>query len=593
MAAVNPITLEIIRNGLVAAADEMKINLMRTSYNPIIYEVLDFSVGLFDRAGDMISQASGLPIFLGNLGEAIKTVIGDVGAQSFVPGDVYLINDTYTTGTHLNDMTVVSPVFDQGGAASGGAGPAGSAASVPHLIGFTASRAHWLDVGSKDPGGWSSDTTSIYQEGLRLRSIRLYAAGRPNEDILRIIRDNVRLADSLMGDLRAQIAAGRTGERRFQEIVARFGRVTVEGAIREMASQGESATRAAISRIPDGVYEAEAFMDDDGVAVQEPRIKVTATVTGDRLVIDLTGSSGQLIGPYNCGLAATISVCRVALKALTSPFEPVNEGHFRPLEVVVPPDCMFNARLPAPAGIYGVPLITLADVIFRALAPAVPDRIPAAHYGDVCSVFLFGTDPVTGRPYIHAEPEAGGWGACPHRDGESVLIAIADGDTRNVPIEVLESRYPLRIERYALRQDSGGPGTFRGGLGHYRDYRICGHRAQLTTTQERSKCPPWGLRGGQPAAFNTVFIQPPEGGEEQVQKITARPLADGTVVSIRTGGGGGYGDPLARDPEKVRQDVAAGYVSREAALRDYGVVLDRETLAVDARATAERRRRGR
>ncbi|MEW6663059.1 MAG: hydantoinase B/oxoprolinase family protein [Bacillota bacterium] len=574
MANINPITLEIIRNGFVAAADEMKINLMRTSYNPIIYEVLDFSIGIFDRNGDIISQASGLPIFLGNLGEAIKTVIRDTGMENFEPGDLFLINDTYTTGTHLNDMTAISPVFLDDG----------------YLMGFTASRAHWLDMGGKDPGGWSSDTTEIYQEGLRLRSIPLYKGGKLNTGVMQIIKDNVRMAESLMGDLRAQIAAGRTGERRFQEIVKKFGRETVEAAITEMLRQGELAARQAIQKMKDGVYTAEAFLDDDGVAVQNPKVKVTVTVDGDRMVIDLTGSAEQCVGPINCGLAAAISACRVAFKALTSPFEHVNEGHFKPMEVVVPDNCMFNAKLPAPSGVYGLPLMTLCDVIFKALAPALPAQVPAAHYADVCAVFIFGTDPRTGKPYLQVEPEGGGWGACPHRDGENVLIAIADGDTRNIPVEVIESRYPLRIERYELRQDSGGPGRYRGGLGHYRDYRVLGHNPRITTTQERSKCPPWGLNGGKEAAFNTLIINPGTDKEKVIQKATTFQLYDGDLISIRTGGGGGYGNPLNREPERVRQDVVSGYVSLKSAYEDYGVVLDPETLAIDMEATAERRR---
>lgn len=577
MPTVNPITLEIIRNGFVAAADEMKINLMRTSYNPIIYEVLDFSVGIFDRNGDIISQASGLPIFLGNLGEAIKTIIKDLGYDNVKPGDLYLINDTYTTGTHLNDMTAVSPVFTSDG----------------RLIGFTASRAHWLDVGSKDPGGWSSDTTEIYQEGLRLRSVKLYEAGKVNDSVMRIIRDNVRMADSLMGDLRAQIAAGRTGERRFLEIVNRFGWETVEAAIDEMLRQGELSARQAIQRMKDGVYTAEAFLDDDGVALQDLKVKVTVKIEGDRMIIDLAGSNEQCVGPYNCGWAAAVSACRVALKALTSPFEPVNEGHFRPMEVVLPDNCLFNAQLPAPAGIYGIPLMTLCDVIFKAMSPAMPEQIPAAHYCDVCAVFIFGTDPNTGKPYLHVEPEGGGWGACPHQDGENVLIAIADGDTRNVPVEVIESRYPLRMERYELRQDSGGPGRWRGGLGHYRDYRVLGHNPRITTTQERSKCPPWGINGGKPGAYNTLVVNPDTDKAVVIQKSTAYPLHDGDVISIRTGGGGGYGDPLDREPERVKQDVARGYVSLRSALEDYGVVLDEATLEIDHVATAERRKRSR
>lgn len=572
MARLDPVTLEVIRHSFIAAADEMKINLMRTAYNPIIYEVLDFSIGLFDTRGRMISQAAGLPIFLGNLGEAIKTVTSDVGLENFQPGDVYLINDTYTTGTHLNDVTVISPIFVEG-----------------DLLAFAASRAHWLDVGSRDPGGWASDTTEIYQEGIRLRSVRLYEAGQLNPSIARILRDNVRFTESVLGDMRAQIAAGRTGERRFAEVVARFGRSVVEEAIAEIIRQGELSSREAVRSIPDGVYSAEAFLDDDGMGIVEPPVKVKVIVAGDTMTFDLMGSAPQCRGPINCGLAATISACRVAFKCLTTPFEPVNEGHFAPLRFIIPEDCMFNARLPAPSGVYGIILMTLIDVILKALSPAFPDKVPAGHYCDVCAIFISGVDPRTGHPFLHVEPEGGGWGAFSNRDGESVLIAIADGDTRNIPVEVIENRFPLLVERYELRQDSGGAGKFRGGLGHYRDYRVLAPSVRLTTIQERSKCPPWGLAGGKPAAYNTLVVNPDSPRQLSLQKATGLELHEGDVISVRTGGGGGYGDPLERDPERVREDVIDGYVSLEAARSEYGVIVDPLTFEVDYQATQARR----
>jgi N-methylhydantoinase B len=571
---IDPITVEVIRNGFVAAADEMKINLTRTAYNPIIYEVLDFSVGLFDQNGDMVSQAAGLPIFLGNLPPSVKQIIDDIGKDNMAPGDVYLINDTYTVGTHLNDVVVCSPIFLDDDVT---------------LIGFAASRAHWLDIGAVSPGGWTTDTTEIYQEGIRLRSIQLMKNGVMNRDVYQILKDNVRFTDSVMGDLRAQIAASRTGENRMREIVVRYGIETVQSAIQEMFRMEEAATRAAIASIPDGVYTAESFMDDDGVGVKNPKVKVTVIIEGDEMTIDLTGSAEQCLGPINCGYAATLSGARIALKAVTSPLSPVNEGTFRPLKLVLPDNCMFNAKHPAPSAVYGLILMTLCDTIFKALTPAIPDLIPAAHYGDVCAVFIFGTDPRSGQPYMHVESEGGGWGANKFRDGENVMIAIADGDTRNVPVEIIESKYPIRIERYEVRQDSGGPGRYRGGLGQYRDYRILDHDSQFTTTQERSECPPWGLEGGGSAATNRVVINPGTPEEKVIQKATGYPLKAGDLLSCQTGGGGGYGNPLERSAEEVRMDVIRGYVSTEAAENCYGVILEPISLNVDIAATQAKR----
>lgn len=570
-ASIDPVTLEIIRHGLIAAADEMKINLTRTAYNTVIYEVLDFSVGLFDRNGDMIAQTSGLPIFLGNLGEAIRVLLRDVGEAALRPGDIYLTNDSYAAGSHLNDVNVIEPVFD--GAT---------------IIGFTVSRAHWIDVGGRDPGGWFSDTTEIYQEGIRLRSVRLCEEGTINPSVLRMIENNIRYSQSVMGDLRAQIAACHTGRERFLEIVRRHGHNTVSSAISAIQRQAERATRQAIAAMKDGTYTAESFMDDDRVGVERPKICVTVTVEGEKMTIDLGGSASQVKGPINLGLPGTISACRVALKCLTSPLSPVAEGAFAPLNVLVPEDCMFNAKPPAPCAVWII-AITLIDTIFKALAPALPQAIPAGQYGDVAAIFVFGTDPRDGRPYLIVEPEGGGWGAFASRDGESVLIAIADGDTRNIPVEVLETRYPLLVERYEVRQDSGGPGKHRGGLGHYRDIRVVGHAAKITATLERSKCPPWGLDGGHDGAPNVLVVNPGRANESIHQKVSAFSLANGDVVSVRTGGGGGHGDPSLRDSHLVREDVIDGYVSHEAARTAYGVALVGPSAEVDTAETTRLR----
>ncbi len=572
-ATVDPITLEVLRHGFVAASNEMRINLMRTSYNPIIYEVLDFSVGVFDSKGDMIAQAAGLPIFLGNLGAAVKTIIGDVGRETIRTGDVYMINDTYTTGSHLNDVTVVSPVF------AGGT-----------LMGFTASRAHWLDMGGKSPGG-SSDTTDVFQEGLRLRSIQLYKEGVVNRSVMQILHDNVRWPEAHMGDLRAQIAAARTGEARFLELITRFGKDTVQAFIDELLRQGEEAVRQAIAKMPDGVYEADGYLDNDGVGSEHIHIKAKVVISGDEMTVDLSGSSDQCGGPLNCGYAASVAGCRVALKCVTDPLSPVNEGNFAPLKVIAPPGSMFNVQPPGSAFLYGVSLNVLIDVILKALEPALVGSIPAAHYGDMDGFMIYGKNPETGRDFIQQEPEGGGWGAFPDRDGENVMIFISDGDTRNVPVEVVESKFPLRIERYELRQDSGGPGKFRGGLGHYRDYRVLADEAYTTAIMDREFCPPWGLRGGKAAASDYVLINPGAKDEKKIMKITGYRLKKGDLVSVRSGGGGGYGDPFERDPEMVRLDVVRELVSMEAAREQYGVVLDKRTLAVDEAATRRLRAR--
>jgi N-methylhydantoinase B len=569
---VDPVQVEIVRHGFIAAADEMKLNLARTAYNPIIYEVLDFSCGLFDAQSRMVAQADGLPIFLGALGTAVRCVCRDVGLDAFRPGDIYLFNDPYEQGNHINDVTTVQPVFDAAG----------------ELAGFASTRAHWLDIGGKDPGG-SIDCDDIVQEGLWLRSIRLYHEGRRDENVWRIIQYNVRNTENMLGDLRAQVAASRTGVQRMSEIFRRHGRGATDAAIATMIDRSERRARASIAAMKDGTYNAHSYIDNDCRGSDPVRVEVTAVVDGDQLNIDLAGSGPQMPGPINCGLPAALASCRIALKALAAPDTPANEGDFAPLTLVAPDDCIFNARYPAPTYLYGK---MLTEVVLAAIVGAAPDRTIAGNYDDLAGFMLVGGDAAGGEQWIHQEPEPGGWGASAHGDGESALIFIGDGDARNIPAEIVEARYPLRMERHELRRDSGGPGHHRGGLGIVREYRLLGEPATLLCVMDRTLFPPWGLEGGDNGVPDRVVLTAPDRDEQLVPPQTNHmPIPAGSLVSVRTGGGGGWGDPLTRDAAAVHADAVAGYVSREAAERDYGVVLDAGTLAVDEHATAARRAR--
>jgi N-methylhydantoinase B len=565
---LNPITVEVIRYAFIAASDEMKLNLTRTAHNPVIYEALDFSVAIFDRRYRMIAQSSGMAIFLGSLGTAIECVVEDIGAENLRPGDIYLFNDPYAQGNHLNDVTTVMPVFDGG-----------------ELVAFTSTRAHWLDLGAKDTGG-SIDCTDIVQEGLWFRSIRLYRAGELDESIWRIIRHNVRYAENMLGDLSAQVAASRTGERRALEIFSRHGRATVEAAIDEMVRQSEERAFASIRAMRDGVYEAEAFLDNDGVGNEPVPIRVRATVAGDRIHIDLTGTSPQVPGPINCGEPATLSACRTVVKALTGPNVPATEGDFAPLDLTVPEGCMFNARYPATSFMYGASLALLIDVLVRALGAATPNHMLAGHYATLHGLIIVGKDR-DGSLYIQQEAQVGGCGASPDQDGESALIYVGTGDTRIIPAEIVEARYPLRLESFALRQDSAGAGRTRGGLGIVRRYRILGDEAFLTEITDRNVTPPWGMAGGRAAQPCRSVVQRPGEPPRLDRKPRMLRVPAGTLISAESGGGGGWGDPLQRDVEAVHRDVAAGYVSVEAALREYGVEIDsvsHEVVALHRRA---------
>jgi N-methylhydantoinase B len=573
---VDPITAEIVRSGLVAITDEMKTNLMRTAYNMIIYEALDFTVGLFDADGNTVSIGLGLPMFIRGLSDAIKAKLAHYGKENIDPGDVLLTNDSYIMGSHLNHMIFTLPIFWQG-----------------ELVAFSSSMAHWQNIG----GTLRGTTTDIYEEGLQLPICKIYREGVLNDELVEIIKANVRFEDLAMGDFRAQIASIKTGERRVLQLLERYGRDAVLGSIAQLFRYSGEVARQAVRELPDGVYEAESFMDDDGIRLgQRIPIRVRVVVDGDRMTIDLTDVSRQVAGFYNSGATAGRSAAQVAFKCLTSPLLlPINDGSFAPLDIVLPPGRVISATKPAAVRMWMTIPMTVVDTIFRAMAPAMPERVAAGHHADLLSTHLFGTDPRTGRFTIAPVGlPGGGWGAKHDGDGMSTTVCINDGDTHNSPVEAVEAKYPYVVEEYALRQDSGGAGTHRGGLGARKTIRVLGEMT-FNTRIERTQCAPWGLFGGRDALANRLTVRRANGRLEEFPsgKVSALQLEAGDAYIVESGGGGGYGDPLHRPPEQVRRDVAEGYVSPAAARDDYGVVLDPATLALDPAATARARQASR
>jgi N-methylhydantoinase B len=552
-AKINPITVEVVRNAINAYADEMATALCKSAYNMMIYEVRDFCCGLIDREARMISQnRGGLPIFLADLGIAVKDGIERYGLDGFSPGDVIIMNHGQVCGQHLNNIVIYAPCFHDG-----------------KVVAFAASRAHWVDIGGMRVGFGSVETTEIYQEGLQFRSLKIYEAGKRNETLWQVIHDNVRFPEAALGDLRAQIASCQLGIRRYAELVTRYGPATVERCIATIWDQTEQAARAVIEKVPDGVYEAESFLDNDGRTLDKPlRIKVKVIIDGSRMVIDFSELNDQVPGPTNSGFSGGLAAARIAYKCLTQPHAPVNEGCFRPLELILPEGKLLNARAPAALGLWSIPLPTVIDTILKALAPALPDRIPAAHKGDMggCSIGGFRPD---GRRFLLMNIFGGGWGGRPHEDGESASVSICQGDVRSAPVELQEIQYPFMIERFALRTDSGGAGQHRGGLGVELTYRAL-QKAITNVNCERTKDPPWGLHGGRPGAVNEAVLIRRDGSAERLKKATGVPMEPGDRLTFLTAGGGGFGDPHARDPAAVADDVAKGYVSVEAARRDYG-----------------------
>jgi len=576
---VDPITVEVVNNALAAIAEEMTINLARTAHSTIVYEVQDFCTGLLDDEGRLVAQApGGLPLFVGDLDAAIGDGIAIFGRDGFAPGDVIVTNHTGTCGQHLNNMVVYTPAFHEG-----------------RLIGFPATRAHWTDVGGRLAGGFLTDAVSSFEEGIQIRSVKLYKRGEPDQELMRVLSHNIRHPEASFGDLRAQVAACRMAERRLQELCVRYGADALRAAIAIGWDQTERMVRAAVREYPDGVYRAESFLDDDGVDIGKPvPIRVKVVIEGDSITIDFSDMSPQVRGPINSGIAAGRSAARLALKYLVAPNVMANDGCFRPLRVVLPPGKLISAQEPAAMSWWQTPILTVIDTILLAMSKAAPIRIPAGHYSDISAMLLTGWDPAARRHYTNIEPVAGGWGARPHGDGPSATYTIGHGDTFNIPIEVLETRYPMLIERYALRCDSGGPGRWRGGLGLERVYRML-EDGVFNGLSERSECRPWGLQGGLPAKSGAIGVRRRgRSGFEYFKKVTGLKLKKGDVISFSTGGGGGYGDPYLREPASVAEDVRKGYVSPEQAREAYGVALERRTKAVnDAETRGIRARRSR
>lgn len=564
---------EIIRNGVLAVTEEMKTNLMRTAYNMIIYEALDFTVGLFTAEGETVSIGIGLPSFIRGMSNTIKAKLNRFGVENLQPGDILVTNDAYITGSHLNHFTFSLPIFDDA-----------------KLCAWTCCMAHWPDVG----GTLGGVTTDIYSEGIQIPITKYQRAGVVNEELVEIIKMNVRLPERAMGDLRAQIVAVTSGARRFTELMRRYGREGVLGAIRNIMDQSEAAARARTRTIPDGIYEAESFMDDDAVELGKPvPIKVRVVKKGDEMTIDLSQMSPQVAGFFNSGPSTGHSCAQVAYKCLTSPTDyPINEGSFRSLKVISPQGTVVSAVKPAAMRWWMTFPMTVVDTVFKALAPAIAERTIAAHHADLVIAFMHGVAPSDGRFFIgFIGPSGGGWGAKWNEDGMNGVVCSNDGDTHNSPCEQLEAKYPIMIERHALREDSGGAGRQRGGLGTEVVVRA---RAPITVDvqAERMHCPPWGLAGARAGFGNQVTVR--LDGEEMINanaKVRNQRLKKGDALILRAGGGGGFGPPEERDAAKVADDVRQGYVSREAARELYKVETTPDGMLDKERTRALREKR--
>ena len=565
-AEADPITTEVVRNFVTSCAEDMNAALWRSAYSAVIYEGRDSAVALLDADGNMLGQSTGVPLFVGAIDACVHHVL-DYYGEDMAPGDIFIMNDSYMQGTHLHDITAIGPVFHGG-----------------ELVGFGAARAHWNDIGAIDPGS-TMGSTSIYHEGLRLGPTRIVKQGSPIREWYDHLRLNTRLPDVSIGDLNAQIASIKTGQRRLSMLLDRIGIDVYRSACRNIFEQSRKMDREAIKRLTDGTYSRAGYLDDDGVGDEPVKVALKLTIEGDRMIVDLEGTSGPVAGSVNCGAVQTKSLLRLAYKTMINPERAITGGSFETMTVNIPDECMFNAKEPAACEWYFTGLGLLADLMISCMSEALPERATAAHYGDSMVAAFFSVDPGRGQ-WIAIEPTAGGWGARSDGDGENALINLVNGGFRNISAEVYETKFPVRVEEFSLRRDSGGAGRWRGGCGVVRIYKLL-EGCYGALWFERSKSPAWGLRGGSPGQGPANRIAFPDGREERPLKMRARELPAGTVIDTRTGGGGGYGNPKARPLQEVQSDVLLGLVSREAAWTEYGVKL-RADLSVNKHETEPR-----
>ncbi len=545
----DPITTEIIRQGLNAAAEHMKRTVIRTAFSPIIYEALDFAVALYDADMSMLAQAPTLPSFMGTLGfcvEAAVTAVG--GSQALGPGDVVLYNDPFGTGTHPQDAAMVVPIF-----------------ACDTLVGYAVIKAHWLDIGGKDP--YCTDTVDVFQEGTIFPGVKLYEGDQVVDSIYRMVLANSRIPDAVIGDINAMVAGARSGGAALTRIVERYGLEEFRHCVARIYDHGEAMVRHWFEQLPDGEYSAHSVIDGDGVVGTPIPFEVTVRVHGSSVTVDYTKAPDQTVGPINSPLPSTVAVSRLAVAYLVGNEAP-NEGHFRALEVLTRPGSIFHPVRPAPSFMYGVPSDHAIELIINALAAALPELVPAASGGDICALVWWGTREGTGEPWADGAPHPVGLGASPQGDGASTMMFHSESATRFTPAEIWEARNPWIIEQCALAQDSGGVGMFRGGLGLTLSFRVI-EDCYITVAIARTKLRPWGLEGGGEGRPNDLVIEYPDGRTESHSLSTRVTLPKGTLVHLRTGSGGGHGDPAEREISSVRSDLTEEYISLEHAHTHY------------------------
>ena len=570
---VDPVTLEVIKGALIYTAEEMGIILRNSAYSPNIKERMDFSCTIFDGKKRLVAQAEHIPVHLGSMQLAVQNGLEKFKGE-LEEGDMLLLNDPYISGTHLPDLTLIHPIFYNG-----------------EIIAYAANKAHHSDVGGKSPGSMAGDATEIFQEGIIIPPVKLVKRRKVDKELTNLILSNVRTPHARLGDLRAQIAANLRGEKRVLELIKKYGVKTFEAAVEKIMDYSEKRIRNEIKRMPKESCSAEDYLENTGTTNKRVKIKVTVTVKEDELIIDYTGTDKQVDGPVNAVLGVTLSGVYYVLRCLTDPSIPMNAGCFRPIRVKVPKGCLMNPVPPAPVAGGNVETSQRnVDVLLKAFSKIIPEKVCAACQGTMNNVCVGGLKDGKGEAWTFYETIAGGFGGRHGMDGVDAVHSHMT-NTMNTPIEAIETIYPLRFLTYKLREDSGGPGKWRGGVGLERSWMLLASSAVLSVLAERTKIPPWGLFGGKPGAKGEYYLIKANGKRVKLKSKCTVKMEKGDIFVVKTPGGGGYGKPFERNPELVLRDVINGLVSPESAQKDYGVVIDLKNMKVDWKSTKRLRLR--
>ncbi len=568
---IDPVTFEVVQNGLGSIVDEMALTIMRTAYSGVVKDALDYSTGFCDHTGEVIAQGLTIVLHLGSFPSAVKNILRQYDGRIY-PGDMFILNDPYTAGgIHLPDIYVIKPVFAEN-----------------ELQGFACALAHHTDVGGLVPGSNSTEATEIYQEGICLPALKLYERGVPNDAIFAIIERNVRVPDKVLGDLRAEIAAVLIGEREYLALVERYDAATVRRYAAALLDYSERLAREEIAVLPDGTYEFESHIDGDNLATGPVTIRVALTIDGDQAKVDFAGTSRQVPAGINSPIAFSKSAVYGAIRLILDPAVPNSAGYFRPIEIVAPPGTVVHPVLPGACGARGITGFRIMDTVLGALAQAAPDRVPADGEGGNSIISMGGYD-AEFRPFVYVDLVAGARGGAPWRDGVEG-IPHPGSNIANTPVEIAEVELPVRIEEYGFLPDSGGPGQHRGALAQVRQVRCLADSAVLQLRSDKRRFPPYGLHGGKPGTPSWNILNPGP-AERLLTPMGMTPIGRGDVLRHTLAGGGGWGNPLDRDPALVLRDLHNELITPAYAAREYGVILTPDG-EIDADATTATRNVG-